>query len=70
LALDKVLVHIDAVALEGGKQIVDFFRGMNLGRQNVVDLIVEQVAALLAHGDELPYLIVFFLESNRHARRS
>jgi hypothetical protein len=40
---------------------------MNLGRQDVVHFIVEQVAPLLTHGDELPYLIVFFLKSQRHA---
>ena len=67
LGAGKVLVHIDAVALEGREQIVDFFRGVHLGRQDVVHLIVEQVAPLLAHGDELPYLIVFFLKSQRHA---
>ena len=62
----QVFVHINAVALEGREQIVNFFRGMNLGRQDIVHLIVEQVAALLAHGDELTYLVVLFLKSYRH----
>ena len=63
----KVLVHINAVALERREQVVNFFRGVHLGRQDIVHLIVEQVSPLLAHGDELPYLIVFFLKSQRHA---
>ncbi len=63
----QVFVHIDPVALESREQIVNFFRGVNLGRQDVIHLIVEQVTPLLAHGDELPYLIVFFLKSQRHA---
>ena len=55
----KILVHIDAVTLEGGKQIVDFFRRVHLGRQGIVHLFVKQVAALRAHGDEVPHLLVF-----------
>ena len=43
---------------------------MHLGRQDIVHLIVEQVTAFLAHGDELPYLIVFFLKSQTHASPS
>jgi hypothetical protein len=39
---------------------------MDLGRQDIVYLIVEQVTAFLAHGDELSYLIVFFLKSQTH----
>jgi hypothetical protein len=35
---------------------------MHFGRQEVIDLIVEEVAALLAHRDELAYLIVFFFQ--------
>ena len=66
LGAGKIFVHINAVALEGREQIVNFFRGMHLGRQDIVHLIVEQVTALLAHGDELSYLIVFFFKSQTH----
>ena len=55
-----VFVDVDAVSLEGGKQIVDLFRGVYFRGQDVVDFVVEQVAPLLAHVDELAYLIVFF----------
>ena len=57
----QVFIHINPIALKRREQIVNFFRGVHLGRQNIVHLIVEQVTAFLAHGDELPYLIVFFL---------
>ena len=66
----QIFVHIDAVALEGREQIVDFLRGVDLGRQDIVHLIVEQVTAFLAHRDELSYLIVFFLKSQTHASPS
>ncbi len=61
----RILIHFDPVALERGQQVVDFLRRRHFRRQNIIHLIVEQVAALLAHGDELPYLIVFFLNANR-----
>ena len=56
----EVFVHINAVALDRREQVVNFFRGVLLGRQDIVHLIVEQVAAFLAHGDELPYLVILF----------
>src|SRR4029077_14859993 len=67
LGAREVLVHVDAVALESREQVVDFLGGMHFRWQDIVHLIVEQVAALLAHVDELPYLIVFFLDGQRHA---
>src|SRR5580704_8414497 len=39
---------------------------MNFGRKKIVHLIIEQVAALLAHRDELPDLIVFFFKRQSH----
>jgi hypothetical protein len=33
--------------------------------QDVVYFVIEQVPALLAHGNELPYLIVFLFDSQR-----
>src|SRR4029077_9815788 len=38
---------------------------MNFGGQNVIYFVIQQVAALLAHGNELPYLIVFLFDSQR-----
>ncbi len=66
LCARQVFVDVNAVTLEGGEQIVNFFRGMHLGRQNIVHFIVEQVTAFLAHRDELSYLIVFFFKSQTH----
>ena len=61
----QIFVNIDAVSLKGGKQVVNFFRGVHFGGQDIVYFVVEQVAALLAHGNELTYLIVFFFDSQR-----
>ncbi len=65
-----ILINLDAVPLEGGKQIVDFLRGMHLCRKRIVyfvveqvAVVVEQVAALFAHGNELAYRIVFFFKA-------
>ena len=58
-----VFIDVNAVALKRREQIVDLFRGMHFGGQGVVDFVVEQVAALLTHVDELAYLIVFFFQS-------
>ena len=65
LCRGEVFVDIDPVALERGEQVVDFFRGVHFGGQDVVYFVIEQVAALLAHGNELPYLIVFFFNGQR-----
>ena len=61
-----VFVDVDAVALECGKEVVDFFRRVDFGRKDVVHFVVEQVAALLAHGNELAYRVVFFLKTQSH----
>ena len=55
-----IFVDVDTVSLKGGKQIVYFFRGVNFRGQDIVHFVVEKVATLLAHIDELAYLIVFF----------
>src|SRR2546425_10976001 len=36
---------------------------MDLRRKRIVYLIVEQVAALLAHGNELAYRVIFFFKA-------
>ena len=59
----RILVDIDAVAFKGREKIVNFFRGVHFRGQNIVYFVIQQVAALLAHVDELPYLIVFFFKS-------
>ena len=64
-AAASVFVNINSVALERGEKVVDFFRGVDFGGQDVVYFVIEQVPALLAHGNELPYLIVFFFDSQR-----
>ncbi len=61
----EVFVNIDAVALKRGEQVVDFFGGVHFGGQGIVYFVVEQVPALLAHGNELPYLIVFLFNGQR-----
>jgi len=58
-----VLINLDAVALKGGEEIVDFFGGMDLCRKRIVYFVVEQVAPLFAHGNELPYCIIFFFKA-------
>jgi hypothetical protein len=35
---------------------------MHFGRQNIVDLVIEQITAFLANPDELAYLLVLFLD--------
>src|SRR5437773_7309819 len=58
-----VLINLDAVALKGGEEIVDFFGRMNLCRKRIVYFVVEQVAALFANGNELAYRIIFFFKA-------
>src|SRR5713101_9142715 len=48
LGTGGIFVDIDAVALKGGKHFVNLLGGMHFGRENIVHLVVEQVAALLA----------------------
>src|SRR6266851_2415733 len=40
---------------------------MHFGRKNIVDLVIEQVAPLLTHQDELTYLVVFFFNRQRQS---
>src|SRR5487761_593760 len=61
----EVFVDVDAVALEGREQVIDFLGGMDFRRQDVVYLIVKEVTALLAHIDQLTYLVVFLFNCQR-----
>ncbi len=56
---------LDAGAAERVEQIVELVGGGDLRRQQLVDLVVQQVALFLADVDELPYFVVFFF--NRHS---
>jgi hypothetical protein len=55
-----IFIQVDAVALEGGEQVVELLRRVHLRREEIVHLVVEQVAALLARVDELAYLVILF----------
>jgi hypothetical protein len=54
----------DAGAAERIEQVVELVRRGDLGRQHLVDFVVEQVALFLADVDELPDFVVFLF--NRH----
>src|SRR5439155_2253441 len=58
-----VLINLDAVPLNGGKEIVDFFGGMDFCRKRIVYFVVEQITAHLAVADELAYRIIFFFKA-------
>src|SRR5207245_4644749 len=47
------------------EQVINLLRRMHLRRKNIVDLVIEQVAPLFAHVDELTYLVVFFFNRQR-----
>ena len=60
---------LDAGAAEGVEQIVEILGRGDLGGQHLVDLVVEQVALLLADGDQLAYFVVFFFNRQGHVLR-
>ena len=50
--------EVDAGGAEGGEQLFEVLRGRReIGRQQIADLVVEQVALLLADDDELTYFV-------------
>ncbi len=51
------LQHLDAGVVEHGEQVVQILGRMHVGRQKVVDLVVEEVTLLLAQGDQLADLV-------------
>ena len=53
---------LDAGAAEGVEQIVELVGRGDLRRQQLVDLVVQQVALLLADVDQLPYFVVLFFD--------
>ena len=55
----------DAGAAERAEQVVQLVGRRDVGGQQLVDLVVQQVSLLLADGDELPYLVVFFFDRQR-----
>src|SRR5713226_156761 len=57
---------LDARAAEGLEQLVELVGGGDVRRQQLVDLVVRQVAFFLVAGDQLPDLVVLFFD--RHVR--
>src|SRR5688572_5368685 len=55
----------DARTAKRIEQIVELVRRGDLGRQQFVDLVVQQIAFFLSDGNQLPYFVVFFF--NRQA---
>jgi hypothetical protein len=56
--LGCLLENLNAGLVEGRQHAVNFVGRMHRGRQQVVDLVVEQVAALFSHQHQLPDGIV------------
>ena len=56
---------LDAGVAEGAEQVVQLLGRGDVSGQQLVDFLVEQVALLLAHGDELPYFVVFLFDRQR-----
>src|SRR5216683_1071801 len=56
---------LDASATERTEKIVQLVGRGNVGRQKLIHLVVEQVSLLLADGDELFDLVVFFFDRQR-----
>jgi len=56
----------DARAAEGAEQVVELLGRRDVGREQLVDLVVQQIPFFLADGDELSHLIVFFFDRQRH----
>ena len=57
---------ISMPALRGIEQLVELVGGGDFRRQQLVDLVGQQVAFFLAAGDQLPYVVVLFFD--RHVR--
>ena len=55
----------DSGAPERAEQIIELVRRRDVGGQQFVDLVVEQVALFLADGYELLYFVVFFFDRQR-----
>ena len=53
---------LDAGAAERAEQVVELLGRGDVGRQQLVHFVVEQVALLLADGDELSNLVVLFFD--------
>src|ERR1035437_7938889 len=53
---------LDAGAAERVEEIVELVRGGDLGREQLVHLVVQQIAFFLADINQLPYFVVFFFD--------
>ena len=58
----EVFVDVDAIALDGGKGAIDLFGCVVLDGKEVVDLVDQQITALLTESEERAELIFFFLK--------
>ena len=56
------LADLDSRAAERVEEVVELVGRGDFGRQQLVDLVVEQIALFLADGDELPDFVVFFFD--------
>ena len=56
---------LDTRIVEHQEKIVEIFRGMHVGRQEVVDLIIEEVTFLLPQQNELVNLVKLVVERQR-----
>ena len=68
----SILVRVDdldAGAAERVEQIIELVRRGDLGRQQLVDFVVQQVAFFLADVNQLPYFVVFFPSIDIHEPR-
>ena len=58
---------LDARAAERAEQIVQLVGGGDIGGQQLVDLVVEEISLFFSNRDELPHLIVFFFDRQRRS---
>src|SRR5882762_5264313 len=61
LGRGSVFVNLNAVGFQGGEQGIQLFGGMFFPREHVIYFIRKQIAALLAHTEQVAELIIFFL---------
>ncbi len=58
---------LDARAAERTEQIIEILRRRDVGGQDFVDLVVQQVSLFLTDRDELFHLVVSFFDRQRHS---
>ena len=58
LGSERIFKHANAVPLKSGEKIFNLFGRMHFGRQDLINLIAEQISSLLAQVYEVTNLIV------------